>query len=719
IVSMVVTFTGHARSISENRGFSGFPTRKPRGKPRGIGGFIVHFASEKDFGGELDERGKKTLEAFNAAAETYANTDMNLRYSKNEADRAIYAKNQSDFNTVRAKLMTLHQKQYASADTPVGTDDPRTLAYQNQIDQRIIFRQFLDAHPDIDTQFRQMQEPASALKTLAHVVTSKGGMFAFGAGARWASTAAIGLLGAPVAAYFIGRWRGRSMAKEELNENEFLARHGGTWDTKESQKAHAEKRPGEERNIVSAERLCAKMTNLVDKIERLDLSDPTNREEYDRLLVSLHARIGYTREKIGSDLLNFGRPGESAANKLDLLQTLGRAQAYESVAKGSIVREGQIGVLEENLASFLKVKGAKIDSRQRELITQRGRRAAAYSAGFAFVGAAVADVSQGKESFFRGLFEQHNNGGGFEVTFQASPLGVGEVVDGATDAATDLGDPTVDITSEQGEMPAEQSAGLEDTVIEERIQALIADLQRESYTVKAGDSLWKIAESQLDAHGILDGLSDGQRDYIIDAVKDKLAEGMRNPNLIRVGQVIDFGGIDYTLIENAFSHAEGLSSSEIANIEAYTPDTAPSLDAAANSEFYDRDFNSAYLENFSPKTLEQADTLVAEDLQRMYGSNGFFGILDTKGTEAIDWLDIKDHSIRDLMGKTEFPSVGELGDSTKLLGFDSEDAVSKMQNHIQRIIKETGMIPRPTESVATFLRRSAAYVVEKNLAQAA
>ena len=95
-------------------------------------------------------------------------------------------------------------------------------------------------------------------------------------------------------------------------------------------------------------------------------------------------------------------------------------------------------------------------------------------------------------------------------------------------------------------------------------------------TVKAvkGDSIWKISEKYLEEKGDLDGLNPEQKIYAIDALKDKLSEGIENPDALKIGQEIDFGAkFESSDIDKFVEGAKGLSPEQMENISEYQAET--------------------------------------------------------------------------------------------------------------------------------------------------
>ncbi len=92
----------------------------------------------------------------------------------------------------------------------------------------------------------------------------------------------------------------------------------------------------------------------------------------------------------------------------------------------------------------------------------------------------------------------------------------------------------------------------------------------ESIISKPGDSIWKISERWLTENGKLVGLNTEQKTYVIDSLKDKLVKGVNNPDLIKVGQKIDFGDkFKLSDIAKAISSAKDLSVEQIKNIRNF------------------------------------------------------------------------------------------------------------------------------------------------------
>lgn len=94
-------------------------------------------------------------------------------------------------------------------------------------------------------------------------------------------------------------------------------------------------------------------------------------------------------------------------------------------------------------------------------------------------------------------------------------------------------------------------------------------------TAKSGDSVWQMAERQLAERvpGFKD-LNEAQKTYLIDAVKDKIAEnpgkfGLTNPDQLQIGQKIDFSKVfeKDSDLQDMVNKAKGLTGAQMENIE--------------------------------------------------------------------------------------------------------------------------------------------------------
>ncbi len=95
--------------------------------------------------------------------------------------------------------------------------------------------------------------------------------------------------------------------------------------------------------------------------------------------------------------------------------------------------------------------------------------------------------------------------------------------------------------------------------------------------VKKGDSVWKLAKHQLEARfgQEFTGLDEARQTYVIDSIKDKIAEnpsgfGLHDADTIGVGEKIDFSSIfddqHADAVKSAFSQAQNLNETAVQNI---------------------------------------------------------------------------------------------------------------------------------------------------------
>lgn len=97
------------------------------------------------------------------------------------------------------------------------------------------------------------------------------------------------------------------------------------------------------------------------------------------------------------------------------------------------------------------------------------------------------------------------------------------------------------------------------------------------FEVKEGDSLWKFIGEQLEEYEGFSELAAEQKTYVLDALKDQVAEapekfGLENPDILEVGQKIDltelFEGSENNLAE-FMEEAKNLSPEQLENIKEY------------------------------------------------------------------------------------------------------------------------------------------------------
>lgn len=341
-------------------------------------------------------------------------------------------------------------------------------------------------------------------------------------------------------------------------------------------------------------------------------------------------------------------------------------------------------------------------------------------------------------------------------------VSVTEMSETPTDAVTetvseevvpDLGEPTVNAESPRGEMLHQQTAEFTGERVDPRIAELMKEIhQTPGYDVNRGDSIWKIVENKFGAHDLFNGMEEGQQLHLIDEIKDKVQRmtvdqlhdfGYKNvefmseadlhkyytpseiaelhsihgdniPNIhkIQAGWNLDFSKImGGDSVVDAVEHAENLSQSQIDSIERVA---AEAREAAAHAG--ESAAPSAEVAGLSAEQLtaahqaagKAAEDIITRDVHEMFGSDGVFGIGSTEGVKSVNWLDIKDHTVTELLNRQEFP-IHEPNTLTVMRepqGFDVEPVVREAQDYVRNVIEKTGVQPLPSETVDNYLHRA-------------
>ncbi|MDO8604098.1 MAG: hypothetical protein Q7K40_01695 [bacterium] len=274
---------------------------------------------------------------------------------------------------------------------------------------------------------------------------------------------------------------------------------------------------------------------------------------------------------------------------------------------------------------------------------------------------------------------------------------------------------------------------------------------------EAGDSRWTLVGEAL-AKGPYEKefslLPQGQQEYVIDAIKDKLTAGMtaEQANMLNVGDEIDFKEIfaDKDFIEKTFADAQNLSTPELENIANYNPDEV--ADAPTVKEIFEpkvMDFSPhgalegssspvptipseilpgdppKIIENFSlenlstpdaptltenlasispiftpsdPQILIYAKEVTDNNIQSVFGKvGGFLGFGSSDGQEI--FKNFADKPVDQFIG-TKAPSVLTVDEG-------------KMKELIEKSVEQTHVKSMPGEKVVDYLNRSAAINIER------
>lgn len=279
-------------------------------------------------------------------------------------------------------------------------------------------------------------------------------------------------------------------------------------------------------------------------------------------------------------------------------------------------------------------------------------------------------------------------------------------------------------------------------------------------TAEAGDSRWSLAERALAEGPYKDQFSaitsDEQRTYIIDALKDKLTEGMtpEQANSLNIGDEINFKEhfADTDFMKETFSDAQNLSPEEIANIHNYentavaeiateTPermvsasqllgqplitDFAPpqtaSTGAIPQEVIPDADKDIVMggskvptmpqeILPSDPQVLAYADQQVHTHITTLFGSKGFLGIGAVDGMKTANWLDFANRPVEEVMSAKPnvFPESGEVR-----IGMENNESLSKMKEYLKAAFEGTGVQLEPGETVEKYLKRAAGMAIGK------
>ena len=385
----------------------------------------LKFLKDEDIGPELAPEFSARVEAFNRDAAAFANTPHAWReHTASKEEKAAYAKAEEQYRRARHEVLEL--KRLTSGDELASLD-------VIDLDRKVTLNQFFNTHPDAEEMLADIKDQKVWGKWMLETAQTRGGIMALGGAVRTAAgfvasqvVSKASLIAAPLAGAVVGGYRGRQMARTEIEERELLAKIGIVDSNEEA------------RNIVDATKLTEKIYRLKDEIDAIpytpDLS-PELLERRMKLIESLDARYAYTREKIEKGLVNFGG-AKSIANRYELLKAFGVAAAeceYNKLSNDD---------LHKRLRSFIDTKEELVDERQKAYVNERMRTAALYGAGFGYAGAFMADYFHGLYQFEGGVASGKGGTGGnlsgesgAEIVAPKAPSGEAAAASEAIEAA--------------------------------------------------------------------------------------------------------------------------------------------------------------------------------------------------------------------------------------------------------------------------------------------
>lgn len=259
---------------------------------------------------------------------------------------------------------------------------------------------------------------------------------------------------------------------------------------------------------------------------------------------------------------------------------------------------------------------------------------------------------------------------------------------------------------------SDSSLALEQKLGEANLSALSNVPETDSLVVaETGDSRWSMSERALASGPYADEFnaieSTEERTHIIDAIKDKLTQGMtvEQANLINVGEEIDFSKIfeDKDFMDNIFSNADNLTPAQIENIQNYeaTPQEPSPSSATMPAEMQPQ--NSAMVAGLT----EQANKILSNDLDQLFGSSKFLGFGFVAGAASMHWKDPKFGFANKTIGEIENARpVASSGSGEKTYGINNREAKDAILKYVGDIEAVSGISRIPTETVSQSIERA-------------
>lgn len=322
------------------------------------GQFEIQYININD--GKLNFQQKKEVEKFNKVATEFSRVPYEWSQktaTKEQQKKFLNAK--YNYQKARTTILNIESK--------IKISKTEAALQMNDIDRKVQYNQFLNAHPEIEKEFKKMTDSNAllAIKSIFDTSAVKhGGFLAFGFGVRCYTMSLIGFFGAPFVAAGIGGFLARKRAKETLKEAEISGRRG--------EKSKKE----ETKNFIDADKSTEKINALIKKIE-------TEKDARKKIVLinSLKTRIEYTEDKLYEGLVNSGDKDSRLKNQLELIQVLSKAEIMTS---DNI--EDERFKLKKKLDKFLNIRKGKIEQAEKKYVNNQTIRGAIMGAGFAVAG---------------------------------------------------------------------------------------------------------------------------------------------------------------------------------------------------------------------------------------------------------------------------------------------------------------------------------------------
>lgn len=304
----------------------------------------------------LTQAQKMQINSFNFLATKFSKMPYEWSLeTANKKEKKQYQELKGRYNLARENILILKEEK---------SNDKEACLFLNDIEGKIKMNQFLNAHPEIEKQLKNIDDKNVWLSALKNVITERGVYFGFGFTARSVAVGFLGFAAAPLVAAGLGGWMARRRAGETLKEKELLARKGVKDTSKEA------------KNFINADKSAEKLNDLIIKIDSED-----NTEKKQKLINSLKVRIDYTKSKIDQGLINFGNENERLKNQYDLINTLSKARIGIEINN-----EERKSELEERLENFLNIRKQRISKEQSYFLLKKTLTGAGISATTAFAG---------------------------------------------------------------------------------------------------------------------------------------------------------------------------------------------------------------------------------------------------------------------------------------------------------------------------------------------
>ena len=322
----------------------------------------IFYASGEAFEGV--EKG--VLRKFNEAATAFAGIPREWeKHTASKAEQLAYMKATNDFRVERTKVLSQLEQHMDAYDA---------MQIMNQTEAKIWMNGFFTSHQDIEGALLEAKEGSAISAVAKEFVTGNGVYMALGFAGRTIATGLLGWVAMPVAvglAGTIGWARAKNRAAKEFEKGE---------------------------KKMKAEVLARKVERLFANVDRAQLNDE---KISPRSLVTLRERVRDIKEQFESGMIDFGPERERTTRRYELLQSLTRADAALAMYGAETEKDAErmrkledraaklFDIRRENVGKANKQLKSKRESERKEYLSRRAKRGALYAAGFAGFGAAL------------------------------------------------------------------------------------------------------------------------------------------------------------------------------------------------------------------------------------------------------------------------------------------------------------------------------------------